>query len=141
MNARDVLKTALTSTQKLLNWYISDLSDADLHIRPVPTANNIAWQLGHMIHSEAFLLHDLPGARYPELPAHFREQYHGKNGRQAPGTELTPVVAEHDQGDEMNRYEQQQVDVDQNRQHHENRVQQPPGPPSDRSALSPHRAG
>lgn len=79
MNARDVLKTALTSTQKLLNWYISDLSDHDLHIRPVPTANNTAWQMGHLIHSEVFLLHDqLPGARYPDLPKHFREQYHSK---------------------------------------------------------------
>jgi hypothetical protein len=79
MNARDVIKTALTSTQNLLNWYLSDLSDADLHVRPVPTDNNIAYQLGHLISSEVLLLHDqLPGAVYPELPAHYREHYSGK---------------------------------------------------------------
>lgn len=84
MNARDVLKTALTSTQNLLNWYVSDLSDQDLSVRPVPTANNTAWQLGHLINSEAMLLAELPGAVYPELPASLREQYSNKTAHVTP---------------------------------------------------------
>lgn len=85
MNARDVLRTALTSTQNVMNWYLSDLSDSDLAVRPVPTANNIAWQLGHLIYAEIMLLHDqLPGATYPELPDHFKEQYTGKTAGIAP---------------------------------------------------------
>jgi hypothetical protein len=66
MNAKDAIRTALTSTQNLLSWYVSDLADADLLVRPVPNANHIAWQLGHLISAEIQLLGQLPGAAYPE---------------------------------------------------------------------------
>src|SRR4051794_12554190 len=56
----------------MMNWYLSDLSDADLLVRPVPGANHIAWQLGHLIMSEGGLTKTcLPDAPYPELPAGF----------------------------------------------------------------------
>ncbi len=62
----------------MLKWYLSDLSDADLLVRPIPDANHIAWQLGHVIHAErAMMSATLPDAAYPELPAGFAEQ-HGK---------------------------------------------------------------
>jgi hypothetical protein len=78
MNAKDVIKTSLTSTRDLLGSYVGDLSDADLLVRPVPGANHIAWQLGHLIHAEGYLLGpELPGVAYPELPAGFSGQ-HGK---------------------------------------------------------------
>jgi hypothetical protein len=77
MNAKDAIRTALTSTQFLLGRYVSDLSDADLLIRPVPNANHIAWQLGHLISAEQMLLgnKNIPGATYPELPAGFAERH------------------------------------------------------------------
>jgi uncharacterized damage-inducible protein DinB len=75
MNAKDAIRTALTSTQNLLSWYVSDLSDADLLVRPVPNANHIAWQLGHLTAAEARLLSQLPGAAFPELPAGWSEQH------------------------------------------------------------------
>ncbi len=76
MTAKDAIKTALTSTQSLVGSYLSDLSDADLLLRPVPNANHIAWQLGHLISAERGLLDPhLPGAAYPELPAGFAEQH------------------------------------------------------------------
>ncbi len=77
MQAKDAVRNALTSTQHLLSWFVSDLSDADLLVRPVPGANHIAWQLGHLITAEKGLGADVPGAVYPELPAGFAEQ-HGK---------------------------------------------------------------
>jgi hypothetical protein len=76
MNAREAIQTALISTQNLLGWYVSDLSDADLLMRPVPAAHHIALQLGHVIASERFLVSaELPDAAYPELPAGFAEQH------------------------------------------------------------------
>jgi uncharacterized damage-inducible protein DinB len=75
MNAKDAIRTALQSSQHLLGWYLSDLSDEDLLIRPVPNANHIAWQLGHLIASEARLAGLLPGVTYPELPAGFADQH------------------------------------------------------------------
>jgi hypothetical protein len=76
MRATDTIKAALGSSQQLLEWYLSDLSDADLLVRPVPTANHIAWQLGHLIAAERSLVRsELPDAAFPDLPAGFAEQH------------------------------------------------------------------
>ena len=76
MRATEAIKAAMKSAQNVMEMYISDLSDADLLVRPVPAANHIAWQLGHLIVAEGFLVHtELPDAEYPDLPAGFAEQY------------------------------------------------------------------
>ena len=76
MNAKDALQAMLASTQHMVEWFVSDLSDADLLVRPVPGANHIAWQLGHLIAAEPFLVRtELPDAAYPDLPAGFAEQH------------------------------------------------------------------
>jgi hypothetical protein len=76
VNAKDVIKTALDSNRSMLTMYLSDLSDADLLVRPAPGANHIAWQLGHLIAAEAnFVLPNLPGGVAAELPAGFAEQH------------------------------------------------------------------
>jgi uncharacterized damage-inducible protein DinB len=80
MTGRDAIRSALESTQNLLNWYVSDLSDADLLVRPAPGANHIAWQLGHLIGGEP-QLGGMIGFTYPALPAGFAEQ-HGKETAQ-----------------------------------------------------------
>jgi hypothetical protein len=83
MQAKDAIKTTLTSTQNMVAMYLGDLSDADLLVRPVPKANHIAWQLGHLIKSE----HELGqavGGKYPELPDGFREQHDAKNAGMDP---------------------------------------------------------
>jgi uncharacterized damage-inducible protein DinB len=75
MNAKDVLKTALQANHGVLTRYLSDLSDADLLVRPVPGANHIAWQLGHLIAAETRFLGTVAGAKVPPLPAGFAEQH------------------------------------------------------------------
>jgi len=78
MHSKDVIQIALKSTQEILSMYLADLSDADLLVRPVPGANTIAWQLGHLIAAEPHLLHmGLPNAALPELPAGF-DKAHSK---------------------------------------------------------------
>jgi uncharacterized damage-inducible protein DinB len=85
MNARDALKTALAGSQHVLNWYLEDLSDADLLVRPVPNANHIAWQLGHLVDSEPHLLGgQLPGVSYPPLPAGWSDQHSKKTASMEP---------------------------------------------------------
>jgi isopentenyl phosphate kinase len=70
MRAKDVVKIALTSTQDLVPMYLGDVTDAEETLHPVPSANNIAWQLAHLTTAEKYLLGDqLPGAQYPEIPA------------------------------------------------------------------------
>src|SRR5215216_7867450 len=76
MHGVDAIRAALLSTQHLVSWFLSDLSDADLLVRPTPGANHIAWQLGHLIIAEVnFFLPKVPGARPAPLPAGFAEQH------------------------------------------------------------------
>ena len=77
MNSIAAIRTALKSSHQLLTWFVGDLSDADLLVRPVAGANHIAWQIGHLILSERGMGAELPGITYPELPAGFAAQ-HGK---------------------------------------------------------------
>src|SRR5277367_5746128 len=79
MNAKQAIQTALQGSQHILSMYIGDLSDADLLVRPVPNANHIAWQIGHLISSERSLGKSLPGVAYPEVPAGFDNKHNGKN--------------------------------------------------------------
>jgi hypothetical protein len=82
MKATEVLKNALASTQSVLATYLSDLSDADLLVRPVPEANHLAWQLGHLINAEVMLGSPLPGVKYPSLPAGFGEKHTKETSKQ-----------------------------------------------------------
>jgi len=75
MNANQAIQTALQGAQHIMFMYVNDLSDADFLVRPVPNANHIAWQLGHLIGAEHQLGLPLPHAAYPELPANFAAQH------------------------------------------------------------------
>jgi hypothetical protein len=86
MNARDAIRTALTSTGDMVGMFLADFSDADLVVRPVPAANHVAWQLGHLIHSEQMMGKVIPGVRYPELPPGFVEKHAGEKPAQAAAT-------------------------------------------------------
>lgn len=79
MTQKDAILYSLESTRAFLLMYLKDLSDADLLMRATPTANHIAWQLGHLINSEIGLLkRDLPGLQYPKLPDGFAEAHSKK---------------------------------------------------------------
>jgi len=83
MQAKDDIKLALKSNQDTLNSFLAVLSDQDLTVRrPVPTANNIAWHMGHLITWEVGMC-AVPGAKYPALPAGMKEAYGGYNTRLA----------------------------------------------------------
>ncbi len=86
MNAKGAIASSLKSTQNMMSMFVSDLSDADLLVRPVPNANHIAWQLGHLIQSECQLGKMIPGSTYPELPAGWGEQHSKKTAAIEPPT-------------------------------------------------------
>jgi uncharacterized damage-inducible protein DinB len=69
MRAKDAVNLVLRSAQETMQMFLGDLSDKDLTVRPVPSANNIAWQLAHLCTAEKHLLADqLPGVQYPAIP-------------------------------------------------------------------------
>ncbi len=59
----------------LVESYLEDLSDEDFLIRPVPAANHLAWQLGHLISSEHAHMNALLPDCMPRLPNGFRERH------------------------------------------------------------------
>lgn len=75
MDSRQALKSAINGGQGVVDQYLSDLSDADLLVRPIPGTNHIAWQLGHLIAAENMMIDALSPGSMPKLPAGFKKQH------------------------------------------------------------------
>lgn len=75
MNAKDTMRRSIVSTDMIIDAYLNDLTDAELLVRPVPGANHIAWQLGHLINSEHQLIEAVMPGSMPPLPAGWAEKY------------------------------------------------------------------
>jgi hypothetical protein len=80
MTAKDVIKQTMELLRPVVTGYLSDLADADLFIRPVPQANHIAWQLGHVIAGEHEMVTSL-GHQMPDLPNGFAEAHTKETAR------------------------------------------------------------
>ncbi len=88
MTGREAIQIALESTQKTLNWFLSDFTDADMLVRPVPGANHAAWQVGNVIGGDVGLISsELPDAKYPSLPPGFADLHGGSTGAKQEGPE------------------------------------------------------
>lgn len=95
MNGVRTIQAALEGTRATLNWFVGDLSDADLFVRPVPAANHIAWQIGNVIVGDKWLVAEqMPEAASPELPAGFMET-HGPEGTKKDGPDGFLTKAEY----------------------------------------------
>jgi hypothetical protein len=75
MDSRQALKSGINGANHLIEAYLGDLSDADLRVRAIPGTNHIAWQLGHLIQSENFMIEKICPGSMPKLPEGFKEQH------------------------------------------------------------------
>lgn len=75
MSIATQIKNELNLPDFVVKGYLQDLSDEDLMRRPVPNANHIAWQLGHLISSENQLQNMVCPDSMPALPEGFAEQH------------------------------------------------------------------
>jgi uncharacterized damage-inducible protein DinB len=75
MNAKDVIKNTLDTSDMILGTYVGDLADADFLLRPVAGMNHIAWQLGHLIEVEHRFVESLKPGSCPKLPDGFAEHH------------------------------------------------------------------
>jgi hypothetical protein len=75
MNAKDVIMRTYGMADRVLYAYLGDLDDADLLLRPVEGQNHIAWQLGHLISSERWMVEGVKPGSSPPLPAGFEEAH------------------------------------------------------------------
>src|SRR4051812_12747094 len=75
MNAKDAARFSFTIADFMIESYLSDITPQEMLVRPVPDANHLAWQLGHLISAECRLVDSaVPGAM-PQLPAGFAERH------------------------------------------------------------------
>jgi hypothetical protein len=72
--AKYIIKHGIEMAQQVLTAYVSDLTDAELMMRPAPGANHVAWQLGHLVASDHGML-AAAGCPVPDLPDGFVETY------------------------------------------------------------------
>ncbi len=75
MSQNTLLVEVLRGNTGILGMTLADMTDADLIQRPVPSANNALWQLGHLIVSEAMMVNACAGKNVIELPAGFAERF------------------------------------------------------------------
>lgn len=75
MNTKEALRLGLAWADMIAKSYLEDLTDSELLVRPIPGANHIAWQLGHLIKSENDMINEICPGTMPALPAGFSEKY------------------------------------------------------------------
>jgi hypothetical protein len=75
MKFNDAIRTQFKVADFMVDSYLSDLTPAELLARPVPGANHIAWQLGHLISAETRLVEAAAPGSMPALPAGFVERH------------------------------------------------------------------
>lgn len=67
----DVLKRNLG----MMQMHLEDFSESDMFVRPCENANHAAWQIGHLIASEAEMINDCKIGKQVELPAGFADKF------------------------------------------------------------------
>ena len=75
MNTQQAIRATMDTSSIVMSRYLEDLSDADLMQRPGAGCNHIAWQLGHLIASEAQLLQSIAPTAQVELPEGFADKH------------------------------------------------------------------
>lgn len=75
MNSKDWIRHSLQSSDFLVDAYLADITPAEMLARPVPGANHIAWQIGHLIASEWYLADKALPGKVPALPSGFAQKH------------------------------------------------------------------
>lgn len=75
MNSREAIRLCIDQGDSISKMYLSDLTDADLLVRPVPGCNHIAWQLGHCLAAEHMFVEALRPGCMPALPNGFADKF------------------------------------------------------------------
>jgi hypothetical protein len=75
MNFKDSIRSSLRISDFLVQGYLADITPDEMMLRPVPEANHIAWQLGHLISAERHLVEAAAPNSMPALPDGFAERH------------------------------------------------------------------
>ena len=75
MSTFSSLKSAFQLSDMIIQSYVGDMEDAELLTRPGEGCNHLAWQLGHLVSSEANLINMIKDGSSVSLPEGFAEKH------------------------------------------------------------------
>ena len=75
MTQVELMADVLNRNHEMLKGVLSDFSDSDFHARPCPGANHPAWQIGHLINAETFMVSHFDAKAMPKLPDGFDKKF------------------------------------------------------------------
>src|SRR5688500_16805351 len=75
MDFKDSIRSSLRIADTLSRGYLADITPDEMFVAPVPDANHIAWQIGHLINSERALVEAAVPNSMPALPEGFAERH------------------------------------------------------------------
>ena len=81
MSLLHVMPEVLSRNLEMLKMHLADFSDQDMLVRPVPGANHVAWQLGHLANSEHNMVNAVSPGATPPLPAGFAEKFNKETAK------------------------------------------------------------
>jgi len=74
MTQTELMADVLNRNLEMVKMTVADFSDAEMLVRPVPSANHAAWQLGHLINSEAHMVNAIKPGSVP-APAGYSDKF------------------------------------------------------------------
>jgi DinB superfamily len=81
MTQIELTTDSLARNMEMFKMTVADFSDADFLVRPCPGANHAAWQIGHLLGAETWMVNSIkPGAGAPLPP-----EWEGKFSKETAG--------------------------------------------------------
>jgi hypothetical protein len=75
VDIKQAIRFNISGADMIVNAYLADLSPQELLTRAVPGSNHIAWQLGHLIASERYLINQAVPGKMDDLPEGFADRH------------------------------------------------------------------
>src|SRR6185295_10698064 len=75
MDLKQAIRGSLTQSDFIVNGYLADLTPKEMMARSCPGVNHIAWQLGHLIQSERYLVNQAFPGKVDSLPEGFEARH------------------------------------------------------------------
>lgn len=81
MDIKQGILSSLAQADMVVGSYLADLTDEELLVRSLPGTNHIAWQWGHLISSERFVIEKIAPGKMPALPEGFEAAHKRDNAQ------------------------------------------------------------
>jgi len=82
MTQIETIVATLKRDVDFINATLSDFTDAEMLMRPVPGANHATWQIGHLVVAESRLVNAAQAGAVPPPPANYLEKFNKETSKE-----------------------------------------------------------